>query len=202
MRALDDAGIKVGVAPHRASIARRRVPHAHRSLAPRRCPRRMTTTDAYCDYLRGARRRPPPARRLPMLRDAMIIFRYQMRLLLREPVWIIVVMIQPLLYLALFAPLLEPIAKTPGLPARRRVAGVRARPADPARHLRQHVRRVRHHRRDPLRHRRAHARDAREPARPAARPRAARHARAARPGRAAHADRGRVRAARAARSAR
>lgn len=51
-----------------------------------------------------------------MLRDAMIIFRYQMKLLLREPVWIVVVMIQPLLYLALFAPLLEPIAKTSGFP--------------------------------------------------------------------------------------
>jgi ABC-2 type transport system permease protein len=51
-----------------------------------------------------------------MFRDAMIIFRYQMKLLLREPVWIVVVMIQPLLYLALFAPLLEPIAKTQGFP--------------------------------------------------------------------------------------
>ncbi len=51
-----------------------------------------------------------------MLRDAMIIFRYQLRLLLREPVWIIITMIQPLLYLALFAPLLEPIAKTRGFP--------------------------------------------------------------------------------------
>ncbi|MCW5806616.1 MAG: ABC transporter permease [Deltaproteobacteria bacterium] len=51
-----------------------------------------------------------------MFRDAAITFRYQMRLLLREPVWIIIVMIQPLLYLALFAPLLEPIAKTPGFP--------------------------------------------------------------------------------------
>ena len=47
----------------------------------------------------------------------MITFRYQMRLLLREPVWIIIVMIQPLLYLALFAPLLEPLANRQGLPA-------------------------------------------------------------------------------------
>src|ERR1700733_7136422 len=47
----------------------------------------------------------------PMLRDAMITFRYQMRLLFREPVWIIVVMIQPLLYLALFAPLLDKLVK-------------------------------------------------------------------------------------------
>jgi ABC-2 type transport system permease protein len=51
-----------------------------------------------------------------MFRDAAIIFRYQMRLLLREPIWIVIVMIQPLLYLALFAPLLDPIAKTPGFP--------------------------------------------------------------------------------------
>ena len=51
-----------------------------------------------------------------MLRDAMITFRYQLRLLLREPVWIIITMIQPLLYLALFAPLLEPISKTRGFP--------------------------------------------------------------------------------------
>lgn len=50
-----------------------------------------------------------------MIRDALIIFRYQMRLLLREPVWIVVVMIQPLLYLALFAPLLEPIVKSQNL---------------------------------------------------------------------------------------
>ena len=54
---------------------------------------------------------------VPMLRDAMITFRYQMRLLLREPVWIVIVMIQPLLYLALFAPLLEPLSKTKGFPA-------------------------------------------------------------------------------------
>jgi ABC-2 type transport system permease protein len=51
-----------------------------------------------------------------MVRDALIIFRYQMRLLLREPIWIVVVMIQPLLYLALFAPLLKPLLATRGFP--------------------------------------------------------------------------------------
>lgn len=51
-----------------------------------------------------------------MLRDAMITFRYQMRLLLREPVWIFIVMFQPLLYLALLGPLIEPIAETQGFP--------------------------------------------------------------------------------------
>jgi ABC-2 type transport system permease protein len=39
-----------------------------------------------------------------------------MRLLLREPVWIVIVMVQPLMYLALFAPLLEPISKSQGFP--------------------------------------------------------------------------------------
>jgi ABC-2 type transport system permease protein len=51
-----------------------------------------------------------------MIRTAMITFRYQMRLLLREPVWIVIVMIQPLLYLALFAPLLDKLANRPGFP--------------------------------------------------------------------------------------
>lgn len=68
--------------------------------------------DYHC-YLRTLDARPIE---VPMLRDAMITFRYQMRLLLREPVWIMIVMIQPLLYLALFAPLLEPLARTPGFP--------------------------------------------------------------------------------------
>ncbi|MBC8067463.1 MAG: ABC transporter permease [Deltaproteobacteria bacterium] len=50
-----------------------------------------------------------------MLRDAFITFRYQMRLVLREPVWIVIAMTQPLLYLALYAPLLEPLSKITGL---------------------------------------------------------------------------------------
>jgi ABC-2 type transport system permease protein len=73
----------------------------------------MNDLDYYC-YLRTLDAEPVPE--VPMLRDAMITFRYQMRLLLREPVWIVIVMIQPLLYLALFAPLLEPITKTRGFP--------------------------------------------------------------------------------------
>jgi len=52
----------------------------------------------------------------PMLRTASVTFRYQMRLFLREPIWFIVVMIQPLLYLALFAPLLDRLANTAGFP--------------------------------------------------------------------------------------
>lgn len=59
---------------------------------------------------------PPHTEPSTMLRTAMITFRYQMRLLLREPIWIIIVMVQPLLYLALFAPLLEPLANKQGFP--------------------------------------------------------------------------------------
>lgn len=72
----------------------------------------MNDLDYYC-YLRTLHAEPTEAQ---MLRDAMITFRYQMRLLLREPVWIVIVMIQPLLYLALFAPLLDPISRTRGFP--------------------------------------------------------------------------------------
>lgn len=74
----------------------------------------MTEYDYYC-YLRTLDAKPSLIE-VPMLRDAAITFRYQMRLLLREPVWIVIVMIQPLLYLALFAPLLEPLARTSGFP--------------------------------------------------------------------------------------
>jgi ABC-2 type transport system permease protein len=50
------------------------------------------------------------------LREAMVVFRYQMRLLLREPVWIVIGLVQPLLYLGLFGPLLVPLAQRQGFP--------------------------------------------------------------------------------------
>ena len=53
---------------------------------------------------------------MTVFRDALVVFRYQMRLLLREPVWIVIGLVQPLLYLALFGPLLEPLAKRQGFP--------------------------------------------------------------------------------------
>ncbi|HPH69688.1 MAG TPA: ABC transporter permease [Kofleriaceae bacterium] len=46
-----------------------------------------------------------------MLHDTLTTFRYQMRLLLREPIWIAIALFQPLLYLALFAPLLKPLVE-------------------------------------------------------------------------------------------
>ena len=42
------------------------------------------------------------------LRDTWLIFQRQMQLMLRNPVWLIVGIIQPLFYLLLFAPLLKP----------------------------------------------------------------------------------------------
>jgi ABC-2 type transport system permease protein len=51
------------------------------------------------------------------LRDTWIIFTRQMRLSLRNPVWVVIGLIQPILYLALFGPLLKSVvASTPGLP--------------------------------------------------------------------------------------
>ncbi len=44
------------------------------------------------------------------VRETGIIFRRQMRLNLRNPAWIIIGLAQPVLYLALFGPLLEPLA--------------------------------------------------------------------------------------------
>jgi ABC-2 type transport system permease protein len=50
-------------------------------------------------------------------RDTWLTFERHMRLSLRNPVWVILGLIQPLLYLALFGPLLKPVvANTPGLP--------------------------------------------------------------------------------------
>jgi ABC-2 type transport system permease protein len=53
------------------------------------------------------------------LSDTLLIFRRQMRLALRNPAWVIIGVIQPILYLAFFGPLLTRIARTgmPGIPA-------------------------------------------------------------------------------------
>jgi ABC-2 type transport system permease protein len=51
------------------------------------------------------------------LRDTMLIFRRQLQLSLRNPVWVIVGLIQPILYLAFFGPLLRGMAGIPGFPA-------------------------------------------------------------------------------------
>jgi ABC-2 type transport system permease protein len=50
------------------------------------------------------------------LRETLLVFQQQMRLLSREPVWPVIALIQPVLYLALFGPLLQPLAGSPGFP--------------------------------------------------------------------------------------
>jgi ABC-2 type transport system permease protein len=45
---------------------------------------------------------------MKLLRDTSLIFDRQLRLLLRNPVWILVGIFQPVMYLLLFAPLLKP----------------------------------------------------------------------------------------------
>jgi len=50
------------------------------------------------------------------LSETMIIFRRAMRLSLRNPVWVIIGLFQPLIYLSLFGPLLERLTHLPGFP--------------------------------------------------------------------------------------
>ncbi|WP_199432612.1 ABC transporter permease [Qaidamihabitans albus] len=52
-----------------------------------------------------------------MLRDVWLIFRRDLLLSLRNPAWILIQIMQPLLYLVLFGPLMEKmVANTPGFP--------------------------------------------------------------------------------------
>lgn len=51
---------------------------------------------------------------MTFLRETSIIFRRQLRLSLREPAWVAIGVLQPVLYLALFGPLLEPLASQLG----------------------------------------------------------------------------------------
>ncbi len=43
---------------------------------------------------------------MSFIRDTLVVFRRQMRLSLRNPAWVIIALVQPILYLALFGPLL------------------------------------------------------------------------------------------------
>jgi ABC-2 type transport system permease protein len=54
---------------------------------------------------------------MAFLSTVWIIFTRSMRLSLRNPIWVIIGLAQPVMYIALFGPLLKPIvANTPGLP--------------------------------------------------------------------------------------
>src|SRR3954453_12089423 len=54
---------------------------------------------------------------MKLLRDTWLIFPRHLRATLRNPVWVIVGLTQPLYFLILFAPLLDTIARAPGFPA-------------------------------------------------------------------------------------
>lgn len=47
---------------------------------------------------------------MTFFRETGIVFRRQLRLALREPAWVVIGLTQPVLYLVLFGPLLEPLA--------------------------------------------------------------------------------------------
>lgn len=51
---------------------------------------------------------------MTFLRDTWIIFTRAMRLSLRQPLWVLIGLLQPILYLTLFGPLLQNIAATSG----------------------------------------------------------------------------------------
>jgi ABC-2 type transport system permease protein len=53
---------------------------------------------------------------MKILRDIWLVYLRYMGLLLRNPAWIVIGVLQPLLYLVLFAPLLKSIAAMPGFP--------------------------------------------------------------------------------------
>ncbi|MFI5266847.1 MAG: ABC transporter permease [Chloroflexota bacterium] len=54
---------------------------------------------------------------MKVLRDTWLVFLRYFGLLIRNPAWVVIGVVQPLLYLVLFAPLLKSIANTPGFPA-------------------------------------------------------------------------------------
>jgi ABC-2 type transport system permease protein len=54
---------------------------------------------------------------MTFVRESWIVFARAMRLSLRNPVWVVIGLVQPVLYLALFGPLLKKVVEsTPGLP--------------------------------------------------------------------------------------
>src|ERR1700674_1916779 len=53
---------------------------------------------------------------MSLARDTWLVFGRYLQIFLRTPVWVIVGVIQPALYLVLFAPLLESVARMPGFP--------------------------------------------------------------------------------------
>ena len=53
---------------------------------------------------------------MKIIRDTWLVFQRYFWLLIRNPVWVAIGVIQPMLYLLLFAPLLKPLASMRGFP--------------------------------------------------------------------------------------
>lgn len=54
---------------------------------------------------------------MKLLRDTWLVFGRYFGLFIRNPAWVAIGVLQPVLYLVLFAPLLKPLAGVPGFPA-------------------------------------------------------------------------------------
>ena len=50
------------------------------------------------------------------LSDTLVVFSRSMKLALQNPVWMLISLMQPILYLTLFGPILESVTKAPGFP--------------------------------------------------------------------------------------
>ena len=55
-----------------------------------------------------------PVLKSGFLRESMVVFNRQLRMNLRNPAWVLIGVMQPILYLVLFGPLLEPLIKQLG----------------------------------------------------------------------------------------
>jgi ABC-2 type transport system permease protein len=53
---------------------------------------------------------------MSVFKQSLLVFRYQMRLFGKQPLWALITLFQPLLYLFLFGPLLRPLAGANGFP--------------------------------------------------------------------------------------
>jgi ABC-2 type transport system permease protein len=54
---------------------------------------------------------------MKLLRDTWLIYARSVRQTLRQPVWVIIGLSQPIIFLFLFGPLLEPLVQAPGFPS-------------------------------------------------------------------------------------
>lgn len=54
---------------------------------------------------------------ITFLRDTRTLFTHNLHMLLRSPFWVLMGIFQPVLYMVLFAPLLDPLSNSPGFPA-------------------------------------------------------------------------------------